>query len=206
MHKRPTTVEGLTDLQRRFIVEFCKDGNATAAVRRAGYRAASGNCYTIARRLLSHLVIAQAVRTELARRFDRLGVSADQVVRELTVIAFLDPAELLDEDEQGNEALRALADLPPWARRALKSVKFKRVAREPNAEVVEYQFADKVAALQTLARMFGLLRDGSLKPAPGVNTDAGPRADDLDDLTDEQLEELNALYLRFRAERKAPPG
>ena len=73
----------LTDRQRRFVEEYLLDLNATAAYRRAGYKAAGNAAETNAARLLRNDQVSAAIKEAQAARSGRTLVTADEVIRGL---------------------------------------------------------------------------------------------------------------------------
>jgi phage terminase small subunit len=73
--------EGLTDKQRRFVEEYCKDSNATQAAVRAGYSVASARQQ--GHRMLTNVDILAGVRQKMAE----LTISSEQAAKHLSDIA-----------------------------------------------------------------------------------------------------------------------
>lgn len=148
------TPDDLTPGQARFAAEYLVDLNGAAAYRRAFPRVTAGTAASEAHRLLRNPKVAAVVRAEQRERARRLRVSADRVVRELARVAFADVGELFAPATDGPPRLRPLRDVPPDVRRAVAGVS---VRREPGgAEVVAVRLADKLRALELLARFLGL--------------------------------------------------
>ena len=151
----------LTVKQQAFVNEYLKDGNATRAYRAAGYRAASdGVAHANSSALLRNHKVSAAV--EAARKIisERALVTAEDVVRELKKVAFSDIGHVLDFTGT-NPTLRPACDVPEDARRALSSVKVRRVFEGSGddaapVDVIEFKLWDKLAALDKLARHLGM--------------------------------------------------
>lgn len=75
----------LTPRQRRFVDEYLIDLNATQAAIRAGYSAKTAN--RIGPRLLSNVVVGDAVRAKQARYAEKLEITAAGITTELQDIA-----------------------------------------------------------------------------------------------------------------------
>lgn len=86
----------MTPKQEAFVREYLIDLNATASYRRAGYAAKGHAAEVNASLLLRNTEVASAISAAVAARAARTMVSADQVVRELQVIAHADPRELTE--------------------------------------------------------------------------------------------------------------
>ena len=74
----------MTDKQARFCEEYMIDLNATQAAIRAGYSPKTAN--EQAARLLANVSIQNRIAQLQAEQSRRTGVSADRVVRELSLI------------------------------------------------------------------------------------------------------------------------
>lgn len=90
----PVVAEGLEPRQQRFVDEYLIDLNGTQAAIRAGYSADSAR--QIAAENLSKPNIQAAVAAGQAVLQDRTQVTAARVVREIALIAFADPRELVE--------------------------------------------------------------------------------------------------------------
>lgn len=80
--------DDLTDKQRRFVLEYLVDLNATQAAIRAGYSAATAQ--EQGSRLLSNVIVAVAVAEAQMARAARTEITQDMVLRELAKIGFSD--------------------------------------------------------------------------------------------------------------------
>lgn len=78
----------LTDKQRRFVEEYLVDLNATQAAIRAGYSAKTAQEQSS--RLLSNVMVQQAIREAQEARSQRTEITADRVLQELAKIGFAD--------------------------------------------------------------------------------------------------------------------
>ncbi|RUV90257.1 terminase small subunit [Mesorhizobium sp. M1A.F.Ca.IN.020.06.1.1] len=78
----------LTPKQALFVNEYLVDLNATAAAKRAGYSELTAQVQ--GSRLLSNVMVAQAIAARQAAIADRLGVTQEKIVAELAKIAFAD--------------------------------------------------------------------------------------------------------------------
>lgn len=144
----------LTPKQELFIAEYLKDGNATQAAIRAGYSARTAR--QAGAENLTKPVIADAIAAARKDRNARLLVSADDVVRELKLLAFSDVGQIVDLD--AGTLRQGIAEA---ARRAISSVKIRRVTVGEGDTVrteanVEFRLWSKVEALDKLARHTGV--------------------------------------------------
>lgn len=144
-----------------FAREYLKDLNATAAARRAGYRGTAHALEVTGSELLRKPEVAAMIANLQAKRAERTQITADRVLVELARIAFLDPADLFDAN--GNP--KAIADIPEHARRAIIGCDVVQLyegagqTRKQDGEVRKIRLADKVRALELLARHLGIIRD-----------------------------------------------
>lgn len=108
----------LTPLQERFVEEYLKDLNGTAAYKRASPKANDSTARSEASKLLAQENIQVAVANAKAARSARTKVTIDQVVRELARIAFFDIRKVYGPQNQ----LLDVAQMPKAVARALASV------------------------------------------------------------------------------------
>lgn len=103
----------MTPKMAAFVREYLVDLNATQAVIRAGYKtkypqqAGSEN--------LLKPVIAAAIKEALGKREKRTEITQDRVLKEISLVAFLDPLDLFAK----NGTLLPLKKMPEHARRAI---------------------------------------------------------------------------------------
>jgi phage terminase small subunit len=138
----------------RFISEYLRDFNGTRAAVRAGYSPRS------ARYQASKLLRNVAVSNEITQRFERElsnnHASSTRIFRELSLIALLDPAKMLDE----NGRLLPLDQLPLELRHgipAMTVIQSRSESDPKDVRVVQKFHFDKISALTLLLRHFGML-------------------------------------------------
>lgn len=150
---------GLTPEQQRFIDEYLIDPNGTQAYRKAFPSATYHTARNEAAKLLAKPCIKKELRAAQAAARQKLRVSAERVNREVARIAF---ADLLDI-ETPDGRLRSLRDIPIDLRRAIASVKVRRVKSlgndEETVDVVEYKLWPKMAAIESLMKRLGLVKE-----------------------------------------------
>ena len=76
----------MTRRQELFVKEYLIDLNATQAAIRAGYSKKTAN--RIGARLLSNVVIQQAIQEAMRKREQNTGITAERVLKEIATIAF----------------------------------------------------------------------------------------------------------------------
>lgn len=79
---------GLNLKQQRFIDEYLIDGNATAAYRRAGYKAKGRSAENSASRLLGSVGVAKEIVRRQSLVTAPTEVTAERVISEIASIAF----------------------------------------------------------------------------------------------------------------------
>lgn len=160
----------LTPKQERFVQEYLVDLNATQAAERAGYSARTAR--QTGAENLTKPDIAAAVQSAMRERSARTQITADEVLAEIAALAFSDLGQILDFTGD-DPRLRPAEDIPEAARRAVASIKVRRVVEagagegKREVEVTEFKLWDKLAALEKAARHLGLF-------APDRHEHSGP--------------------------------
>jgi phage terminase small subunit len=150
------TKHKLTPRQTRFCEEYVKDLNASAAYRRSGYSATGHAAEANAARLLRNAEVAAAIAAAMVERSHRTEVSADRVIAELAKVAFADPRKLFD----ANGVLKPLDQIDDDTRAALVIEVTQGTDADGNPTFArKVKFADKLVALDKLARHLGLFVD-----------------------------------------------
>ena len=168
--KQKRTAAGLTPKQERFVLEYLKDLNATAAYKRAGYEATGNSAEVNASRLLRH---AQ-VEAEIARRTKKVAekheLSAELVIRSIVQELTFDPAKLYGPDGK----LLPITDLPEDVRMALTAVEFEQAGSlDAPVYVRKVKWAQRHQAREQAMKHLGLFeRDNQQRnPLEGVPRD-----------------------------------
>ncbi len=135
----------LTEKQKRFVQEYLVDLNATAAAQRAGYKDPN-----IGRQLITKNNVSAAIQEAIEKRQNRVEITQDRVLQELASIAFAkgtDYASIIS----GVVMMNDTGELTEEQKAAIVSIKQTK-------EGVEVKLADKMKALELLARHLGLLQ------------------------------------------------
>ena len=144
----------LNDRQRRFVAEYLKDLNATAAYKRAGYEGDDNVCAVEGARLLRNPKVAEAIGFAEYQRAKRLHVKADEVLHELVLLYSSDITHY-EIDDQGEVSLAPHA--PKDAMRAVQSMKKKVTPTEfGNIIETEIKLWNKPAALKMGGEHLGI--------------------------------------------------
>lgn len=148
----------MTGRQRRFVQEYLKDLNATAAAKRAGFSPRTAN--QAGHRLLAKPHVMLAIEAGKAEIAERAKVDAVQVLRELMAIVRTSPmhfttdaaGEVITVDPDDTESWRAVAGVKRRTRVIPQKV------GDPIVETfVEIRLTDKNAAIEKAMRHLNLL-------------------------------------------------
>lgn len=143
----------MTPKQQQFVKEYLVDLNATQAAIRAGYSARTATW--IGPQLLGKSHVQAAVQAAIAERGRRVGVTADQVVKELVRIAFVDTSRLV-KFEGGRMVLTETANLTEDERRAVSEMS---ESVTENSRTRKFKMHDKLKALELLGRHLGMWKE-----------------------------------------------
>jgi phage terminase small subunit len=109
-------VRKLNPRESAFVLEYCKDKNATQAAIRAGYSKRSAN--SKGPQLCAKVSIRQAIDEQLHAQETRTLITADRILTELYRIAICDVGQAFDS----NGTLKKLDDIPEDVRRAISGI------------------------------------------------------------------------------------
>lgn len=145
----------LNDKQRRFVEEYLVDLNATQAAIRAGY--SSKTARVIAAENLAKPAIAAAIAEAQAKRSAKTGITAERVLTELGRIAFVDLSNAFHE----GGGLKSLDQMDEDTRRAVAGLEVTSLTEDGEhiGTLKKLKMTDKLGALNTLAKHFGLVQD-----------------------------------------------
>lgn len=98
------TTNTLTPQQERFVSEYLIDLNATAAYKRAGYKADGNAAESAASRLLSNVKVQHAINAAKTERAQRTRIDGDQVLANIARLAAMaEEAKDFSAALKGNE-------------------------------------------------------------------------------------------------------
>lgn len=135
--------------------------NATEAAKIAGYKAPS----VAACKLLNNEIVARIIGKRLHDRLERLELTADEVITQLTTVLRFDPLVLYNLGPGGILTIKDLSLVPESMRRCITKMKpRKKIYRDRSGnETIEYsvdiEFMDKNNALALAMKHFGLIVD-----------------------------------------------
>ena len=145
-------LNALNPRARRFISEYLKDLNGTQAAIRAGY--AKAGARVTASRLLANVSIAKSIRDAHEEILKENQVTVARIVRELALIAFFDPASILDQSGH----LLPVSLLSPEVRRGLPAFEFLESGDGPR-RFGRFRLDGKLAALVALGKHMAIFSD-----------------------------------------------
>lgn len=167
--------KGLTDQQKRFVSEYIKDRNATAAYKRAGYRGTGNVAEVNAARMLRNAQVRAAVNFELEKVISKAeestGITLERVVKEIGKLAFFDPRAMFNEDgspksitELGDNEAAALAGFE-----MLEQFEGSGADRVFVGHLKKFKLSERKAGLDMLMKhLGGYAKDNEQKSQPIV--------------------------------------
>jgi len=178
----------------RFIDNYLYCRDAKQAARLSGLNGKDGS------NLMNRKDIVKCIQKITALGIRKYGYDAEEIVERVKEVAFIDPAEVQNED---GSFINNFRDMPPEVRRAIKKMKVRNDWQiDPNGmktitgEIIEIEFWDKLKAVELLSREKATFKATSVVEH-GVSKDmrevllastkkAQDRMDDVIDVTDEE--------------------
>ncbi len=151
-----TEFSKLTPRQATFVSEYLVDMNATQAAIRAGYSQKTAG--QIGDETLKNPKIAAAIAKARADRSARTEITADRVLKELARVAFFDVRKAFNPDG----TMKRLDELDDDTAAAIAGIDLAEIRDgegTPIGVLKKIKVADKLVALDKLARHLGLLVD-----------------------------------------------
>ena len=139
--------------EKRFVLAYLKDLNATKAAIAAGYSESTARA--AGARLLTKDNILKAIEAGANRICEKHEVKAEDVIRELKNIAFLDLREAVEWGANGVN-LKEAQDLKEEVARAISEV---GETRNQHGTACKIKTHDKMKALEMLGRHLGMWKD-----------------------------------------------
>ena len=105
--------------------------------------------------------ISNEINRRASEQSQRLRLTSDRIMLEYERLALLDPLDLFNPDG----TMKALQDIPEDARRAIAGIEIRELRAEGNGDVLvqamlkKVKLADKKGALDSLAKIMGLMRE-----------------------------------------------
>lgn len=150
----------LTPKRAKFVKEYLIDLNQTHAAIRAGFSVDSA--HTEGHRLLSDAEVKEAITIEQAKLSRRTEVTQEQVIRQLSLVAFSNledytrlegQTRVLDLRACDRDKLAAIQELTEDTTGGSGDGERKQVLR------TKFRLSDRVKALELLSRHLGMLHD-----------------------------------------------
>jgi phage terminase small subunit len=146
----------LTPRQKAFCEEYIKDLNASAAYERAGYAVKNSRiARTSACRLLANVSVEKYIAHLKEQRQQRVLLSADRSLMELSRIAFSNITDVISFDNNGI-SINDCHELSEDVSRAIASVTISESGKVKKTTV---KMHDKIKALTVLGQHLGLTGD-----------------------------------------------
>jgi len=143
----------LTPKQSLFVKEYLIDLNACAAAIRAGYSKKTAD--VIGCQNLGKLNIQREINKAMKKRSDKIEVTADRVLKELSRLAFLDIRKLYKKDG----ALKEIKDLDDDTAAAIGGLDVVISGGEYPSETKKIKIIDKKGSLELLGRHLKMFTD-----------------------------------------------
>lgn len=159
----------LTDRQHRFVLEFAKLDNATAAARAAGYTGSDKYLQKRGCILAASPRIAAAIAERRREVAATARISAERVLQEYARIAFHDPRRLFDAEGRP----RPITELSEDEASAIAGLEVASVGNDRIGvgQVTKVKLADRLAALDALAKHLGLVQPDGTRVTVNVGPD-----------------------------------
>lgn len=142
----------LSEQRQRFVDEYLIDLNGTQAAIRAGYSVKTAQEQSS--RLLSNVMVQEAISKAMAERSKRTGINQDRVVLELAKMALVKMTDIVNS--QGE--IKASATDDDLA--CIESIKYKESESDTGSSVErEVKIASKIKALELLGKHLGMWND-----------------------------------------------
>lgn len=159
----------LNSRQEAFAQHYALHRSPTEAYKAAGY-STKGKPETI-NRLAFALLENDKIATRISELQERVrdhaesnfGLTVDKLLEAYMDIAFADPADLFEWDEDGDMTLKASKDLTPRQRRLVAHVQKSR----GNSTSLEFRVHDRMKALDALAKRIGFFEVDNAQGAGG---------------------------------------
>lgn len=173
----------LTDKQKTFCREYIVDLNATQAAIRAGY--SKKGAAVSASKMLMKTNIQLEIKRLMDERNERTNITADDVIRQLARIAFMDIKDFIEWGvEERNEIIDRDEDDNPIIEKVQSEYVRMKAAQHIDGSLVQsikmtkygmaVEFPDRMRAMEMLAKHTGVFDD-----RPNVSVDVSGFVDAL---------------------------
>lgn len=160
-HIKGAKLKKLAEKDRRFVLEYLLDFNATQACLRSGYKGKSAGAE--GHKLLKKPEIQQAIRDAVGRFLDDRESLLVRTIDEYKALAFSKLTDYISWDNQGNITIKASEDIDD---RALLSLERKPITSD--GQVIDHEvrikLQDKIRGLEGLSRYLGIFQPEDKEP------------------------------------------
>jgi hypothetical protein len=151
----------LVPAQRVFVEEFVRTWNGRGAVKKAYPNIPTDNTKHLDQRFVNLSTspkVKAAIEARAKEILDRLGVTSEMVIREISAVAFANVAHFVTFDADG-VTLRSLEDIldDPNSRKFIPAISSIKSTQGKFGTNVELKMHDKLAALGRLTQMLELV-------------------------------------------------
>lgn len=155
----------LTAKQARFVEEYLVDLCASAAYKRAGYKARGNVAETNACRLLRNAQVQEAIAVKQRELAAKCEVTTERVIRELASCGFSDPRKLFHE----NGSIKSIRELDDLTAASISSIETRVELGKGNdavpVQITKIRLWDKNSALEKLCKHLGLFGEDNKQKA-----------------------------------------
>lgn len=165
----------LTPKERRFVSEYLKDQNATAAAKRTGYSARTADVQ--GPRLLGKVRVKAAVDAAMVKLEAKSVLTAEKVRAAVYRMLTFDPRQAFNADG----TMKDVNSLPDDVAIAIAGIDVDNA----NGDVTKIRFTDRIRAAELAAKMLGLVqialtgKNGEPLNRPPVQIDLTRMNDDM---------------------------
>jgi phage terminase small subunit len=163
--------ENLPARQSRFVEEYLIDLNATQACIRAGYSKNGAN--VTGSQLLANESIQEQIHAAMDKRSRKLELSADKVLREISLLAFSNMLDYIRTTNEG-DAYVDLGDLDRDQAASIQEITVEEYTEGRGEDArdikrTKFKLSDKTKNLELLARHLGIFADEKGTTVNGQN-------------------------------------
>lgn len=162
----------LTVREIKFLTLYAETDNATQAAKDAGYPEAGAAVQ--ASRLLKEKRVVDALNEIKDQYIEVLIATKERVIRELSRMAFADPAQLFTD----TGVLRHIDDIPRDLRSAIAAIKIEdRSGADDFVTVIEVKLIDRTKSLDMLCKRLGVYELDNKQKAATIRVGYGKDED-----------------------------
>lgn len=167
----------LTHKRETFARLYVEQGDASKAYREAfpsSQKWKNSSVWESASKLLNDTKVSSRIAELKGKRAQKLDISENRVLAEIAAIAFSDVGELVAD----GGGFVGIKQLKPAARRAIRSVKYKKFMEDGRAgEIISIEFHPKLQALEKICEIKGITAPPVQQRSAEVNINITGNAD-----------------------------